>query len=111
MRLDTCIRFKKTPPQSVVALPKATEFNKTVSVDLHEIQKRKLYYLCMIDQFYSTLVKFIWCPKANLCKATSVMNSLMVIFIKCVKSLILGQLQELYTVHGGMVYVKAMTSF
>ena len=75
---DTCIRFKKAPPRPIVGLSKASDFNDTVSVDLHQLHS-DLYYLHMIDEFtrysnaviikkksfneslYSLLDRYIWC--------------------------------------------------
>ena len=42
--------FKKPPSRPVVGLPKSSEFNDAVSVNLHYI-KQDLYYLHVIDKF------------------------------------------------------------
>ena len=47
---DTSMRFKKPSPRPVVGLPKSSEFNDVVSVDVHYI-KQYLYYLHVIDEF------------------------------------------------------------
>ena len=47
---ETCLKFKCPPPRPVVGLPKASQFNDTVSVDLHQL-KPNLWYLHMIDEF------------------------------------------------------------
>ena len=48
--MHTCIWLKKPPPHAVVRLPKSSEFNDVVSVELHWI-KQDLYYLHVIDEF------------------------------------------------------------
>ena len=47
---DICARYQKTPSRPVVGLPKATDFNETVAVDLHQLEKN-LWYLHIIDEF------------------------------------------------------------
>ena len=47
---ETCLTFKRPSPRPVVGLPKASEFNDTVSVDLHQL-KPNLWYLHIIDEF------------------------------------------------------------
>ena len=48
---DVCRKLKRTPPKPAVGLPLATEFNETVAVDLHELEKSKTWYLHIIDEF------------------------------------------------------------
>ena len=38
-RCENCKRFRKPTPRPVVGLPKATEFNQMVSVDLHSLNQ------------------------------------------------------------------------
>ena len=45
-----CKQFRKATPRPAVSLPKATEFNQTVSVDLHYL-KPNTWYFHMIDKF------------------------------------------------------------
>ena len=47
---DVCVRYKQTPPKPAVSLPMANDFNETVSVDLHELDKG-IWYLHIIDMF------------------------------------------------------------
>ena len=47
---ETCIKFRKPKPRPIVAFSKADNFNKTVSLDLHEL-KPGLWYFHMIDKF------------------------------------------------------------
>ena len=47
---ETCIKFRKPKPRPIVAFSKADGFNKTVSLDLHEL-KPGLRYFHMIDGF------------------------------------------------------------
>ena len=47
---DICISRKKSPAKPVVGLPKADEFNKCVSMDLHELAPNT-WYLHMVDEF------------------------------------------------------------
>ena len=48
---DTCIKLKRSPHKPAVGFPLATEFNETVAVDLHELEKSKTWYLHIIDEF------------------------------------------------------------
>ena len=50
LQCENCKRFKKPTPQPVVGLPKATEFNQTISVDLHYLEPNT-WCLHMIDKF------------------------------------------------------------
>ena len=47
---ETCIKFRKPKPRPIVAFSKADDFNKTVSLDLHEL-KPGLWYFHMVDEF------------------------------------------------------------
>ena len=47
---DICMKFKQPSPKPVVSLPMSSEFNETVSVDLHELEKGT-WYLHIIDLF------------------------------------------------------------
>ncbi len=47
---ETCNKYRKQPPKPAVGLPKATDFNETVAVDLHQLEKN-LWYLHIIDEF------------------------------------------------------------
>ncbi len=47
---DICLKFKKESPRPAVGFPLATDFNETVAVDLHELEKG-LWYLHIIDEF------------------------------------------------------------
>ena len=48
---DTCIKLKRSPHKPAVGFPLTTEFNETVAVDLHELEKSKTWYLHIIDEF------------------------------------------------------------
>ena len=52
-----CKQYKKVSPRPVVGLPRATDFNQSVAMDLHYIDKN-LWYSHMIDEFsrYSNAV-------------------------------------------------------
>ena len=54
---DICKKYKKASPRPVVGLPRATDFNQSVAMDLHYIDKN-LWYFHMIDEFsrYSNAV-------------------------------------------------------
>ena len=54
---NVCKKYKKVPPMPVVGLPKATDFNQYVTIDLHYIDKN-LWYSHIIDEFsrYSNAV-------------------------------------------------------
>ena len=45
-----CKKYKKVPPRLVVGLPGATDFNQSVAIDLHYIDK-KLWHVHIIDEF------------------------------------------------------------
>ena len=47
---ENCKQFRKPTSQLVVGLPKATEFNQTVSTDLHYLEPNT-WFLHMIDDF------------------------------------------------------------
>ena len=47
---DVCKRYARTPPIPKICLPRATTFNESVAVDLHEF-KNGFYMLHMIDEF------------------------------------------------------------
>ena len=47
---DICLKFKRPSPKPAVGLPLATEFNETVTMDLHELGPN-LWYLHIIDEF------------------------------------------------------------
>ena len=47
---ENCKQFKKPTPRPVVGLPKATEFNQMVSVDLHYLEPNT-WHLHMTDEF------------------------------------------------------------
>ena len=47
---DTCQKFKRSPPRPVVGLPRASDFNETVAVDLHQLGSN-IWYLHIIDEF------------------------------------------------------------
>ena len=47
---ETCIKFRKSVPQPIVAFANAEGFNQTVPVDLHEI-KPNLWYIHIIYEF------------------------------------------------------------
>ena len=47
---DTCQKYKWTPPKPSVCLPLASDFNDTVTVDLHELE-HGTWYLHIIDIF------------------------------------------------------------
>ncbi|XP_064629342.1 uncharacterized protein LOC135488628 [Lineus longissimus] len=47
---ETCQMYRKVPPKPAVGLPLATDFNQTVAVDLHELD-RNIWYLHIIDEF------------------------------------------------------------
>ena len=49
-RCEVCERYRKQPQKPAVGFPKATDFNETVAVDLHELGKN-LWYLHIIDEF------------------------------------------------------------
>ena len=50
-KCEICVKNKRPPPRPAVGLPLATDFNEVVAVDLHEIEKSKLWYLHIIDEF------------------------------------------------------------
>jgi hypothetical protein len=47
---DTCQMFKKSPARPVVGLPRASDFNETVAVDLHQLGSN-IWFLHIIDEF------------------------------------------------------------
>ena len=47
---ETCIKFRKSVPQPIVAFANAEGFNQTVPVDLHEL-KPNLWYIHIIYEF------------------------------------------------------------
>lgn len=47
---DICKRYSKTKPKPAAGLPLASEYNKTVAVDLHELEPG-VWYLHIIDHF------------------------------------------------------------
>ena len=49
-KCDICIKYRKPLPHPVVGYVKATTFNETISVDLHEIQSN-IWYMHIIDEF------------------------------------------------------------
>ena len=49
-KCDVCARHKKTPPKPVVGMPLAEDYNHTVAVDLHELD-RNVWYFHMIDVY------------------------------------------------------------
>jgi transposase InsO family protein len=49
-KCETCTMYKKVPPKPAVGFPLATDFNQTVAVDLHELEKN-VWYLHIIDEF------------------------------------------------------------
>ena len=57
LNCDICKKYKKVSPRPVVGLPRATDFNQSVAMDLHYIDKN-LWYFHMIDEFsrYSNAV-------------------------------------------------------
>ena len=57
LNCDICKQYKKVSPRPVVGLPRATDFNQSVAMDLHYIDKN-LWYFYMIDEFsqYSNAV-------------------------------------------------------
>ena len=48
-KCDACARHKKTPPKLVVGMP-LEDYNHTVAVDLHELD-RNVWYFYMIDEY------------------------------------------------------------
>ena len=46
---ETFALHKKTPPKPAVGLPLSTDFNNTVTVDLHELETN-VWYLHIIDE-------------------------------------------------------------
>ena len=46
---ENCKRFRKPTPRPVVGLPKATEFNQMISVDLHFLEPNT-WYLHMVEK-------------------------------------------------------------
>ena len=54
---DVCKKYKKLSPNPVVGLPRATDFNQTVAIDLHYVDKN-LWHFYIIDEFsqYSNAV-------------------------------------------------------
>ena len=57
LNCDICKQYKKASPRPVVGLPRATDFDQSVAMDLHYIDKN-LWYFHMIDEFshYSNAV-------------------------------------------------------
>ena len=49
-KCDVCTRPKKTPPKPVVGMPLAEDYNHTVAVDLHQLD-RNVWYFHMIDKY------------------------------------------------------------
>ena len=47
---EVCVKYKRTKPRPAVGFPLGTEFNETVAVDLHQLDKG-LWYLHIIDEF------------------------------------------------------------
>ena len=56
---NNCVykKYKKVPPKPVVGLPRATDFNQSVAIDLHYIDMN-LWHFHIIDEFsrYSNAV-------------------------------------------------------
>ena len=54
---NVCKKYKKVSPKPVVGLPRATDFNQSVAIDLYYIDKN-LWYLHITDEFscYSNAV-------------------------------------------------------
>ena len=54
---NVCKKYKKVPPMPVADLPRATDFNQYVAIDLHYIDKN-LWHFHIIDEFslYSNAV-------------------------------------------------------
>ena len=54
---DVCKKYKKVPPKPVVGLPRTTDVNQSVAIDLHYIDKN-LWYFHVIHEFscYSNAV-------------------------------------------------------
>ena len=49
-KCNTCLQFKHSTTRPALAFLKADDFNQTISVDLHYLE-RNLWYLHMIDEF------------------------------------------------------------
>ena len=49
-KCNICIKYKKSSPPPVVGLAKASTFNETISIDLHEIQLN-IWYMHITDEF------------------------------------------------------------
>ena len=49
-KCDVCVRHKKTPPKPVVGMPLAEDYNHTVAVVQHELD-RNVWYFHMIDEY------------------------------------------------------------
>ena len=47
---DTCRKFKKPSPRPAVGLPRTSDFNDTVAVELHQLGSN-IWYLHMINEF------------------------------------------------------------
>ena len=53
---ENCKLFRKLTPQPVVGLPKTTEFNQTVFVDLNYLEPNT-WFLLMIDKFSRFIIR------------------------------------------------------
>ena len=119
---ETCIKFRKPSPQTIVAFLKADDFNETVLLHLHQLQPG-LWYMCMIDEFtkfsatavitkqkplckylYKILDCDFWCTKENFSENGRKFTG--ETFIKCVNDSILKYKQLQHSVLGVMVFAK-----
>ena len=119
---ETCIKFRKPSPQTIVAFLKADDFNETVSLHLHQLQPG-LWYMCMIDEFTKFSATAVITSKSH--SANIFIKYWIVIFgapkkifsengrkftgetfIKCVNDSILKYKQLQHSVLGVMVFAK-----
>ena len=123
-KCDVCARHKKTPPKPVVGMPLEEDYNHTVAVDLHELD-RNVWYFHMIDEYTRFSAAIIIRSKQasvivdsfmkhwtaihahqKLYSVTMVQSSTMKNSETCVKTSTLKSKLLLHTVHGAMVCVK-----
>ena len=47
---EICIKYRKAPPKPIVGFSKASDFNDTISIDLHQLLPN-VWYMHIIDEF------------------------------------------------------------
>lgn len=88
---EVCQRYSRTKPRPAVGLPLASEYNKTVAMDLHELEPG-VWYLHIIDHFTRFSAGNIVRTK----KASEIVNSFIHSWIS-----VHGAPKRIYTDNGG----------